>query len=210
MCYYICITKGKNFKPASKKIISLKQLVDGESGIDYGDNIVTMFDDRFGNFIDLEYFDPQYDLTKKSVPKVFETVKKILEKLENDGYKARTLTREDEMSRTIPIWAFGHVDKKDPNAKITKEEREDFYPIALPKDERISILMYHLYNLLEYSLEYNTSEYYYYLDCGVIYDWMKEYKKKRYKNRRRMKKYKKKLKNIKKHDRKKRNKRRHY
>jgi len=151
MVRYICITHGRDFQIPQHRIISLNEFVDGESGIDKKTN-VAMFNDMTTNFMDLGYWDSEKDLNGKNVREVETKIQEILRDLKTNGFTMRTLTEEDEESITIPSWMWGHKDKR---SGIISEN--------LPDSQRISILMFHLNNLLKTSQEY-SDEYYFFLD----------------------------------------------
>lgn len=143
----IIISYSKEFKKIEQKIISIEEFIDN---IDDDNDI---FDDMTSNFEDLTYWNSENNLDKKQIKDVKSTINKILLDLKNKGFKKRELSDEDNKSKTIPNWMWGH-----------KEKRKLFsYPEKLPNLERTNILMYHLNNLLNIFEEYND-EYYCCLD----------------------------------------------
>ena len=150
--FYICITKGNEFQKPDHRIISIEEFVDGINGVDSKNN-VEMFNDYTTNFVDLGYWESKVDLHKLNVLQVKCNLEKVLKKMEDDGYKMYQISEEDKNSYTIPGWVFGHC----------KMIGHIGPSIDLPDDQRKSILMLHLKEILDVIKEYNN-EYYMYLD----------------------------------------------
>ena len=151
MVRYICITEGKEFQKPEHRIISLNEFVDGETGIDQKTNVFVL-NDMTTNFTDLGYWDSEKDLDGKNVREVETRIQEIIMDLQKKGFIIRTLTLEDEESITIPSWMWGH-----------KRKRLGLISQNLSDKKRISILMFHLNNLLKIAQEY-SDDYYFFLD----------------------------------------------
>lgn len=149
MVRYICLTNGREFEMPKHRIISLEELVDGETGIDKKTN-VSVFNDMTTNFKDLGYWDSEKDLDGKNVRQVETKIQEIIGDLQNKGYIMRLLTFKDEESLSIPNWMWGH--KKGSGRSHN-----------LANNKRISILMFHLNNILKI-LSRCGNEYYLFLD----------------------------------------------
>jgi exonuclease III len=147
MVRYICITNSKKFQVLEHRIISLEEFADRETGLNKKTNSV-IFNDMTTNFEDLDYWNSKKDLDGKNVRQVEKRIQEIIRNLNDKGFTMRRMTLEDEDSITTPNWMWGHSNKNSGKSD------------NLSDDERISILMFHLNNLLttlqEYDNEFNT------------------------------------------------------
>jgi len=150
---YICITKTNQFQTPKHEIISINDFVNGETGIDKKD-CIKMIGDFTNNFSDLGFWNAMTDLNGKTINDVVQKILNILQTFNEAGFIMRKWTEEDEKSYTIPAWMFGHCHKKN-----------SIIPVTLSDDERISILMFHLNDLMETIKKYD-SNYYLFIDDG--------------------------------------------
>jgi hypothetical protein len=144
MVRLISLSRANNVVLPQREIISLEDYAKSGSvvdGIDHGTSEL-VFDDMTSNFTDLGYWDSELDLDKKSVEEVAMRIADSVERLKTQGYTARILTAEDELSHTIPTWMWGH-----------KNIKGSIRPETLPEGERISVLLFHLEQLLQVALE---------------------------------------------------------
>ncbi len=151
MVRHICITNEIAFQNPDHRIISLNEFIEGETGIDKKTN-VCVFDDMTSNFEDLGYWDSERDLGGKTMSEVQQKIEELIIDLQNKGFYARKLTIEDEASITYPNWIWGHKKKSGRSQNLSNYKR-------------ISVLMFHLNNLLEISQKY-TQDYKFFLQSN--------------------------------------------
>jgi len=115
-------------------IVNFEDYCKGDNGV--SQDIIC--DDLTTNFEDLGYWDSDKDMDRKKVKDVITRLIEIIKKMYKEGIKARVWTYKDKESFFLPSWMWGHSETRNPNGT----------PIKLPDEERKSILLFHLEDLL--------------------------------------------------------------
>lgn len=139
------ITKEENFRDPYRSVISLEDFVGGKLDVNKED-YVAIFNDMTRNFDDLGIWDSRKDLYGKKLFELGEIIDKILRSLEDQGHKKKELTEKEMNCGYIANWEWGYYDGRGVNKN-------------LPNNDRISILMHHLDNILWTIKEYDENYY---------------------------------------------------
>ena len=114
-----------------------------------------VFDDWTGYFTDLKIWDSQINLHEKTVKEVKNIIIFTLDGVKEKGYTARKMTLEDKEMLGNPNWMHGCTSGYGMYGR-------DYF--ELPENERISVLMFHLEDILDTLKECDENNY-----CHFVY-----------------------------------------